>query len=206
MKNNFRLIKEDIDVLPILFEISNFLTKNSWSDVRARSISYHARTNHISLRDHALNEQNNTIEYYRNSAHIITNPYNAPYFTKTFAVLKDFEKKFGGYLERVMIVKLDGKSEVTPHVDEGTYYIHRDRYHLVLKTDDSVNFCGDESQVYRVGELWWFDNKKLHSVKNKSEEERIHLIFDISKGRKSLKRRLIDAAEGRIFGMIGKLQ
>ncbi len=105
-----------------------------------------------------------------------------------------------------MIVKLECKSTVTPHIDEGTYYTNRDRYHLVLKTEDSINFCGDENQIYEVGELWWFDNKKLHSVENRSNEERIHLIFDILKGRKSLKREIIDAAEGKIFGMIGNLQ
>ena len=39
--------------------------------------------------------------------------------------------------------------------------------------------CGEEEVGMRQGELWWFDNKKPHESFNRSDEERIHLIFDL---------------------------
>jgi hypothetical protein len=205
MKHNFKLLRKNIDVTVVLSELSHFLQRQCWSDLRAKNISYHKKTRHVSLREHKINRANDTVQYYRNSGHIITVSQTAPYFVKTFDLLKIFEKELGGQLERVMLVALEGKSKVEPHIDEGTYYIERDRYHLVLKTDTSINFCGDENQIYNAGELWWFDNKKLHSVENKSEETRIHLIFDILKKKKSLKRKITDTVESIIFKMIAKL-
>jgi aspartyl/asparaginyl beta-hydroxylase (cupin superfamily) len=65
-------------------------------------------------------------------------------------------------------------------VDGGDYYRIRDRYHLVLVSAiGSPMACGDEEAVMREGELWWFDNKKPHEAFNRSDEGRIHLIFDL---------------------------
>lgn len=205
MKQNFKLIKKGIDISAILLELSNFLEKQSWSDIRSKSISYHEKTRHISLREHRINKKNDTVEYYRNSGNIVTVPQTAPYFTKTFDLLKIFEKEIGGQLERMMIVRLDGDSNVKPHTDEGSYYAKRDRYHLVLKTNNSINFCGSENQIYNTGELWWLDNKKMHHVENRSNETRIHLIFDILKKKKSLRRKTVDVGENIIYNMMSKL-
>ncbi|MBP6948737.1 MAG: aspartyl/asparaginyl beta-hydroxylase domain-containing protein [Candidatus Pacebacteria bacterium] len=205
MKQNFKLIKKDVDVSTTLLELSNFLEKNTWSNVRSKNISYHENTKHVSLREHKINRKDNTVEYYRNSGNIITVPQNAPYFTKTISLLKIFEKELGGQLERVMIVTLDGNSNVKPHIDEGSYYLTRDRYHLVLKTNNSINFCGSENQIYNTGELWWFDNKKMHHVENRSNETRIHIIFDVLKKKKSLRRNIIDVIETSIYNTISRL-
>ncbi len=205
MKQNFKLLEENIDTKIVLTELSKFLETHEWSDLRSKNIKYHNQTKHISLRDHKLNKQNSNIEYYRNSGNIITNRYAAPYFTKTFSLLKSFEDKIGGQLERVMIVALDGNATVKAHIDLGSYYSQRDRYHLAVTTKNSINFCGDESQIYKTGELWWFDNKKLHSVENKTQEVRIHLIFDILKKKKDWKRKTTDMVEKIFFNIIAKL-
>jgi hypothetical protein len=39
--------------------------------------------------------------------------------------------------------------------------------------------CGDEQVEMEVGQLWWFDNKVLHSAYNGSSVPRVHLIFDL---------------------------
>jgi hypothetical protein len=178
MNINFKLIVKNIDVTPILEELYVYLKRHDWSDLRSKSISYHKKTKHISLRDHALHKKNNTVEYYRNSAKIITNRYSAPYFIKTFSLLKTFEEKLEGQLERVMIVELQGNSNVAPHIDVGSYYTQRDRYHLVLKRGHSINYCDDEMQVYSTGELWWFDNKKTIQLKIKVTSQEF-ILFSI---------------------------
>ncbi|MEE4162532.1 MAG: aspartyl/asparaginyl beta-hydroxylase domain-containing protein, partial [Woeseiaceae bacterium] len=65
----------------------------------------------------------------------------------------------------------------------GEYYARRDRFHLVVdSTGESTLSAGDEEVGMRVGELWWFDNKSIHSASNTSERYRTHLVFDVEPG------------------------
>jgi hypothetical protein len=120
---------------------------------------------------------------------------NYQYFKKTYTYLESFAEEMGGQLTKALIVSLLPGKEVLPHIDEGKYYLDKDRYHIPLHTDGSLNICNNESQIYREGELWWFNNKKIHSAKNLGQTERIHIIFDILPKRRSLLRRLRDYLE-----------
>lgn len=96
--------------------------------------------------------------------------------TKMF--LDDFTRDFGGELGRAMWVKLPPNKEVYPHIDEGTYYNCRDRFHLVVQGVYRYTVL-NESQIFIPGDLWWFNNQLMHSAKNISAEDRIVLIFDV---------------------------
>ncbi len=105
---------------------------------------------------------------------------NCGYFPKTFLFLKKIAKKEKGILQRVSIVLLPPDKEVLPHFDFGEYYKARDRYHVVLQANHGSEFTsGEEKQILKEGEIWWFANKKVHSVKNLSTNSRIHIIFDV---------------------------
>lgn len=81
---------------------------------------------------------------------------------------------------RAKIVRLKPGHQVYPHIDRGEYYRLHDRYHLILKSPTgSYMRCGDETVRMQEGELWWFDNQKIHDTKNDSSDHRIHLIFDM---------------------------
>ncbi|MEK7891152.1 aspartyl/asparaginyl beta-hydroxylase domain-containing protein [Burkholderia contaminans] len=83
-------------------------------------------------------------------------------------------------LSRATIVRLKPRSEVGVHIDIGSYYVIRNRFHLVLRSPSgSVLRAGDEQVRMSEGELWWFDNKQHHSAFNESDEWRIHYIFDV---------------------------
>jgi Aspartyl/Asparaginyl beta-hydroxylase len=85
-----------------------------------------------------------------------------------------------GAIGHVRVSKLNGGSVIIPHIDVGQYCAMRDRYHLVIESERGTLFRVDEEEiVMREGELWWFDNKKIHSVKNLSDKARSHLIFDL---------------------------
>lgn len=43
MKHNFKLLRKNIDVTVVLSELSHFLQKQNWSDLRAKNISYHKK-------------------------------------------------------------------------------------------------------------------------------------------------------------------
>ena len=82
-------------------------------------------------------------------------------------------------LGRVMVVKLKPGGKITPHVDEGAYAAHYDRFHLVLDSQPGNWFiCGAESIVMHTGELWQFNHHLQHSAANLSQSDRIHIIID----------------------------
>lgn len=86
----------------------------------------------------------------------------------------------GEALGRVVITKLKPGGKIYPHKDEGEAADIYDRYHLVLQGDEGNTFIvNGEEQVMRVGELWWVNNHDLHSVENRGEEDRIHMIIDV---------------------------
>lgn len=94
--------------------------------------------------------------------------------------LKYYAKNIKGSLGRAKIVRLNPGGCVYEHVDRGEYYKIRNRYHLVLQSAPGVYLrSGDEEVEMKDGELWWFDNKQMHSAYNGASIPRIHLIFDL---------------------------
>lgn len=68
--------------------------------------------------------------------------------------------------------------EVGMHIDEGKYYLTRDRYHLSIQGTYQYT-VGDESVIVVPGTLLWFNNKLLHGTKNIGDDVRITFVFDV---------------------------
>ena len=49
----------------------------------------------------------------------------------------------------------------------------------VQLVDTNGTFIEDEIELYSAGDLWWFDNKQMHHVENKSKLPRVAIIFDV---------------------------
>ena len=80
---------------------------------------------------------------------------------------------------RVLIVNLKPSGHVTKHNDQGKYADHYSRFHIVLKSNQHCfQTAGSELRRFNVGDVWWFDHKKLHTAHNVGDTERIHIIFD----------------------------
>lgn len=80
---------------------------------------------------------------------------------------------------RVMIVRLPAGGELDPHIDQGRYAAHYQRFHVALRTNDRCALVVDgETQHMAAGEAWWFDHRKPHSAFNHGDTERLHLIVD----------------------------
>lgn len=94
--------------------------------------------------------------------------------TEIIAFLKRNFKTFArcGYLS------LPIGGEVGKHIDIGSYYQTRDRYHLAIQGtyDYSV---GDETVRVEPGTLLWFNNKLEHGTKNVGDCVRITFVFDV---------------------------
>lgn len=85
-----------------------------------------------------------------------------------------------GELGHVMLTRIPPGAEVAAHMDEGIYADLYDRFHLCLKGDGGNTFeCGAETYHPEPGEIFWFNHKRPHGVKNAGSVERIHLIVDV---------------------------
>ena len=82
-------------------------------------------------------------------------------------------------LGRVMIVALKPGGQIDAHEDTGRYAKAYSRFHLSLQSEPGNVFECDGEQVHMApGELWWFNHRGQHTVRNESDQPRIHLIFD----------------------------
>lgn len=84
-------------------------------------------------------------------------------------------KQYAAFLAR-----LDPESEIGEHVDSGNFLTKCHRIHIPLKTNPDVAYCIDNIEYHwPSGKIYEFDNTRLHSVKNRSKEQRIHLVVNL---------------------------
>ncbi len=171
----FKLIRSGIDVAPLLEELRS--QEDAWliDTSRQDKIRVQRDTNTIFLSD----------AVHRPDLHINENQETrltavSKKFPRALAFLTEFAREMNCHLSRATIVRLKPESKVFRHIDEGSYYFLRDRFHLVLQSPaGSVLMSGGEEVRMQEGELWWFDNKQYHEARNESGDWRIHYIFDL---------------------------
>lgn len=84
-----------------------------------------------------------------------------------------------GYFVRVNLVSLRAGGEITPHQDMNFSLAHSHRVHVPVFTNDSVEFTvGTETINMRADEVIEINNRRMHSVRNAGDEDRVHLILD----------------------------
>jgi len=84
-----------------------------------------------------------------------------------------------GYIVRAILVRLKGRGVIPAHVDSGFSLMNCRRIHMAVVSTDQVEFTvGGEQQVMKPGELWEINNAREHSVINKGDDGRVHLIVD----------------------------
>ena len=94
--------------------------------------------------------------------------------TEIIGFLKRHFKDF----KRCGFLSLPVGGTVGLHIDEGTYYQTKDRYHLSIQ--GSYNYiCGGEVVRVDPGTLLWFNNKLMHGTENVGDCTRITFVFDV---------------------------
>jgi outer membrane protein assembly factor BamB/orotate phosphoribosyltransferase len=171
----FRLIRSGVDIGPLLDEVRS--QEQAWllNTSRQDNIRVQRDTNTIFLSAPVLRQDLNVNENQETCFTAVSK-----LFPRAVAFMKSFAEERGAELSRATIVRLKPKSKVDRHIDMGSYYLIRDRFHLVLfSSAGSVLMSGGEQVRMREAELWWFDNKQHHEAYNESDEWRIHYIFDL---------------------------
>lgn len=110
----------------------------------------------------------------RNAEHLI----QTELFQKYDLVLRYIFSKGIRSLGRAAFFKLKVGGSVPRHIDVGTYYLTKDRYHLSLQGRYLYEVDGEE-HIIEPGTFFWFDNKKMHqSINISPDTERITFVFD----------------------------
>jgi hypothetical protein len=94
--------------------------------------------------------------------------------TEIISFLKRHFKKFC----RCGFLSLPVGGGVGKHIDVGTYYLTKDRYHLSIQGRYKY-MVGDEEVIVEPGTLLWFNNKLEHGTVNIGDEVRVTFVFDV---------------------------
>ena len=104
---------------------------------------------------------------------------NTPAYKRHTEIIKLIKEEFGNKeIYRCGFLALPVDEYVGAHIDEGTYYKTKDRYHLSIKGEYQY-FTGGEIIKVKPGTLFWFNNKMPHGAVNTSDETRITFVFDV---------------------------
>ena len=98
----------------------------------------------------------------------------AKHHTEIMGFLTRNFKKFS----RCGFLSLPVGGKVGQHIDIGSYYQTRDRYHLAIQGSYRYT-VGDESVIVEPGTLLWFNNKLKHGTENVGDEVRVTFVFDV---------------------------
>ncbi len=87
----------------------------------------------------------------------------------------------GGHrLGGVLITRIPPGGEVKPHIDHGWHAGFYEKFAVQVAGNGKQAFCFEDSELRpEPGELYTFDNSRLHWVRNDSDSERITLIICI---------------------------
>jgi len=99
-----------------------------------------------------------------------------PAYNKHSKILSTLKKQFGN-IYRCGFLALPVGEIVGSHIDEGTYYRTKDRYHLSIQGTYKYT-VGEESIIVKPGTLFWFNNDLNHSAENVGDDVRITFVFD----------------------------
>ena len=100
-----------------------------------------------------------------------------PAYDRHTEIVRFLKRNFKSF-SRCGFLSLPVGDIVGTHIDQGTYYLTKDRYHLSIQGRYKYH-CGDDEVVVEPGTLLWFDNKKPHGTVNVGDETRITFVFDV---------------------------
>ena len=100
-----------------------------------------------------------------------------PAYDRHTEIVKFMKRHFHAH-SRCGFLSLPVGEIVGTHIDQGTYYQTKDRYHLSIQGRYKYH-CGDDEVIVEPGTLLWFDNKKPHGTENVGDEVRITFVFDV---------------------------
>ena len=100
---------------------------------------------------------------------------------KHHSAVRKVIRKYYPEIRRCGFLSLPVGEIVGAHIDEGTYYQDKDRYHLSIQGQYKY-VVGNEHVIVDPGTLLWFNNKIPHGTVNLGDVTRITFVFDVPHG------------------------
>lgn len=95
-------------------------------------------------------------------------------------IFKDLEQEYECTVVRAELVNMLANTSIRPHLDGGDMLNVSRRCHIPIITNDKVYFTVLNNTVnMEEGYCYEINNGMLHSVKNDSDFDRVHLIIDL---------------------------
>lgn len=171
MAKNIKLMKAGVDVSAIRDEVNRYI--EDWGVQKTYENTDQLHDLPVSVLQLVIGVVENEGDHPSNSE--ISQ--RTPLYDK-YEVTKAWLQENAPDHDRVAFLKIPVGGDVGMHIDEGTYYLTRDRYHLSIQGKYAYR-VGDQEVVIEPGTWFWFDNKKPHAAKNLSDEPRITMVFDV---------------------------
>jgi hypothetical protein len=153
-----------------------------WNTHRARTESYGTPHNGVSDIWVRYNDWTN----YTGDWDAYNDPHESVWFPvihtlpAVWSLVRKVKRYVGGELGGVLITKVPPGGQVAPHVDGGWHAGHYTKYAVQLQGNQDQEFWFEDSQLRpEPGDLYTFDNSKLHAVYNRSDSDRMTLIICI---------------------------
>jgi len=103
---------------------------------------------------------------------------------KNHTEIVKFLKRNFKEVRRCGFLSLPVGGKVGKHIDIGSYYQTKDRYHLSIQGRYKY-MVGDEEVIVEPGTLLWFNNKLEHGTENIGDCVRITFVFDVPHSKKN---------------------
>lgn len=166
--------KKQYDTLNIKRKVIELEEEWKYDTTRQDTFNVHRHTNSYILNKVSIDWEKDTPlnQIYRNQ--------NSDLWNLTEPIIKELEEDCDGEMGQVLYVNLPAGKVIDPHEDFGSYLFYICRYHIPIITNPDVGFIVDEEiKFMKEGECWEINNNKMHSVFNKGNSDRIHLLIDI---------------------------
>ena len=93
--------------------------------------------------------------------------------------IAELMKAFDSPIYKARLMKMDAKSTLGAHKDNFPFE-KTCRLHIVVKSLPNVTMTIDEKTWHLAeGEMWFTNVRQRHSVCNASDEDRVHVVFDV---------------------------
>lgn len=181
---NFQKISENIDVSGLLAELE--LNPQLW-DANNQRKTYqgtpHDRMSDIWVRYNSIEKTGGDLA--------LMSQEHVPVWYPAWKALPSLHKIVfdlmtkveGEMLGGVLITRVPAGLGISPHTDSGWHVEYYDKFYLTLKSSKGACFACDYHGIEKLepnpGEIWLFDNRKIHWVENQSPDDRITVIICI---------------------------
>jgi len=165
-------LQSDIDNLIQIEFIKHFGAKDSWSGIPLRSYKGLTTFHGISL-GYNFDRIDGKLKPAIDTIYMEKTPY-----------IKQILDEIPAEIHLVRVLKIKAHGLLPKHID-GKYFNYKSgttcRIHLPIYTNSDIKFSFDQNEYYlESGKLYYVDVSQRHHVINNSDQDRIHVVIDVS--------------------------